>query len=634
MALETRIATLYNPIHGFCIAHVQHCLSFRRGRGVIAARAARLARSASHRVERVATCEGLRPRARRAAPCRQRPAPFARSTRDGFACRAAEAATHRPLPVAGSTRAGDAPSGPLPRGAAWEIMTGAPVPRAPTPSSCSNTSRLAAADRSEPSACCRRAPSKEAKTSSPVARKRAKAMRCCPLGAAIGAPQIALAASCGCVELKVFVRPRVAILATGDELVPIKSKPGPGQIRNSSNAMLAAMVARSRRRAMAPAHRARHGKVPRRRAGSSRDADLLLITGGVSAGKFDLVEPALDRAGARFHFTGVRIQPGKPLVFAELGRRAARTVQSLSRTKCCFGLPGNPVSSAVTFLLFGAPVLAATCRPPRTWPCGSALARSAPGRCQSEARTHPFLARSVYLLGSVAPGRTAFPGKAPEIWPPWPGRTVSWSYPKKPTIFTRAISSAFFLSEEFHAQTLEAFAFRFVGPGPHGRRRAPSRPRAAPRPPRHSSSSPRPCLRLCPPIPRAIRWKWRASPASRRPSAPPSSSPCAIRLRSPTSTWRQGRRRRCAHHNHGGHHRSHRRRNGGAHRRRRRCAHGLRHDQGARQSHRHSRDAPRIQIRRQKRKFLKRCEIGCRLTRGVQSKFRSGRISAQNRELP
>jgi molybdopterin molybdotransferase len=91
------------------------------------------------------------------------------------------------------------------------------------------------------------------------------------------------------------------------------------------------------------------------------EAGLLVISGGVSAGKFDLVEPALARAGARFHFTGVRIQPGKPLVFGELtrGRQAASQTHGERRTLPFFGLPGNPVSSAVTFLLFAAPVLAA-----------------------------------------------------------------------------------------------------------------------------------------------------------------------------------------------------------------------------------------------------------------------------------
>jgi molybdopterin molybdotransferase len=86
-------------------------------------------------------------------------------------------------------------------------------------------------------------------------------------------------------------------------------------------------------------------------------ADLLLITGGVSAGKFDLVEPALARAGARFHFTGVRIQPGKPTVFGERRRIAKNTNQNRRSMQWVFGLPGNPVSSAATFLLFAAPVL-------------------------------------------------------------------------------------------------------------------------------------------------------------------------------------------------------------------------------------------------------------------------------------
>jgi len=77
-------------------------------------------------------------------------------------------------------------------------------------------------------------------------------------------------------------------------------------------------------------------------------ADMLLISGGVSAGKFDLVEPALARAGALFHFTGVRIQPGKPLVFGELPVRNARTI--VNGMKCFFGLPGNPGSGDLAAL--------------------------------------------------------------------------------------------------------------------------------------------------------------------------------------------------------------------------------------------------------------------------------------------
>ena len=86
------------------------------------------------------------------------------------------------------------------------------------------------------------------------------------------------------------------------------------------------------------------------------DADLLLISGGVSAGKFDLVEPALERLGAEFHFTGVRMQPGKPLVFGTVPTERSEIEH---RAMPFFGLPGNPISSAVTFLLFCAPVLSA-----------------------------------------------------------------------------------------------------------------------------------------------------------------------------------------------------------------------------------------------------------------------------------
>jgi molybdopterin molybdotransferase len=180
-----------------------------------------------------------------------------------------------------------------------------------------------------------------------------------PAGTRIHSVQIALAASCGCEFLPVFARPRVAILTTGDELVPVGASPAPGQIRNSNAPMLAAMVTAAGGEPMVLPTAADTASALDAALALAAVADLLLITGGVSAGKFDLVEPALARAGARFHFTGIRIQPGKPLVFGELPVRNARTVQKESGTQCFFGLPGNPVSSAVTFLLFAAPVLAA-----------------------------------------------------------------------------------------------------------------------------------------------------------------------------------------------------------------------------------------------------------------------------------
>jgi molybdopterin molybdotransferase len=177
-------------------------------------------------------------------------------------------------------------------------------------------------------------------------------------GTAIHSAQIALAAACGHASLEVFVRPRVVILATGDELVPIDSSPAPGQIRNSNAPMLAAMVAAAGGEPWVLPTVADSETALDHALAQAAEADMLILSGGVSAGKFDLVEPALARAGARFHFTGVRIQPGKPLVFGELPKRS-NPAPKIRQAQCFFGLPGNPVSSAVTFLLFAAPILAA-----------------------------------------------------------------------------------------------------------------------------------------------------------------------------------------------------------------------------------------------------------------------------------
>ncbi len=278
--------------------------------------------------------------------------PFARSTRDGFACRAHEAFTHRPLTVAGLIRAGDPPSAALPPAAAWEIMTGAPIP-----DGADAVMMIEHVERCEDQV--RLLPPRALAPGENIVARAAQARagdELLPAGIALGFAQIALAASCGAAALPVYVRPRVAILSTGDELVPIGSTPAPGQIRNSSAPMLAALVASAGGDPWVLPIAADTAESLRDALAEAAQAHMLLVTGGVSAGKFDLVEPALARAGARFHFTGVRIQPGKPLVFAEMPRAAAPGQQAIAPV---FGLPGNPVSSAVTFLLFAAPVVAA-----------------------------------------------------------------------------------------------------------------------------------------------------------------------------------------------------------------------------------------------------------------------------------
>ena len=203
----------------------------------------------------------------------------------------------------------------------------------------------------------RLAPERKIKSGENIVAKGAQSLRGDELlkpGAKLAPAQIALAASCGYTHLEVYVRPRVAILTTGDELVSVRSKPGPGKIRNSNAPMLAALVANAGAEPIVLPTAADTAKALDKALAQAMQADMLLISGGVSAGKFDLVEPALARLGARFHFTGVRIQPGKPLVFGQIPRSGGPPTAQVF-----FGLPGNPISSAATFQLFAAPILAA-----------------------------------------------------------------------------------------------------------------------------------------------------------------------------------------------------------------------------------------------------------------------------------
>jgi molybdopterin molybdotransferase len=174
-----------------------------------------------------------------------------------------------------------------------------------------------------------------------------------PVGTLIKSAEIALAAACGCASLTVFRRPRVAIVATGDELVEIDAVPEPQQIRNSNSYGLASLVARAGGEAVrlpiAPDRRAELEEIIR----AARRCDLMLLSGGVSMGEYDLVEEVLETLGAQFFFTGVRMQPGKPVVFGRLPAADDFPAQFF------FGLPGNPISTQVTFHCFVEPILRA-----------------------------------------------------------------------------------------------------------------------------------------------------------------------------------------------------------------------------------------------------------------------------------
>ncbi len=160
--------------------------------------------------------------------------------------------------------------------------------------------------------------------------------------------EIGVLATVGRAEVRVVPSPRVNLLSTGDEVVEANQTPGLGQIRNSNGPMLSAQICRA-------------GGVPRY-LGIARDnldhlrplitdglkADVLILSGGVSAGKLDLVPGVLQEAGVVAHFHKVEMKPGKPVFF---GTRTAE------RSTLVFGLPGNPVSSFVVFELFVRPAL-------------------------------------------------------------------------------------------------------------------------------------------------------------------------------------------------------------------------------------------------------------------------------------
>ena len=276
--------------------------------------------------------------------------PFNRSARDGFAVRAAEALPGADLTVTGLVRAGERwTGGALGLGSAVEIMTGAPVPEGADAvgmvehvERVGDTIHLAAGRAVE-----------AGENIAPRGSEARAGDAVLAAGTVMEGAEIALAAACGRTELKVFRRPRVGIVATGDELVEIEATPGPEQIRNSNGYGLAALVAKAGGEAVRlPIAPDRHEELEATILSAARSCDLMLLSGGVSMGKYDLVEEVLVGLGAEFFFTGVRMKPGKPVVFGRL-----RGEEFSARF--FFGLPGNPVSTQVTFHCFVEPMLRA-----------------------------------------------------------------------------------------------------------------------------------------------------------------------------------------------------------------------------------------------------------------------------------
>jgi molybdopterin molybdotransferase len=164
-------------------------------------------------------------------------------------------------------------------------------------------------------------------------------------GLRLGYAELAVAAQVGAVQLRCHKRPRVAILSTGDEVVPITETPGPFHIRNSNTVSLAAQVRLAGGEPVSLINALDRVDDLSAKIEQGLREDVLVLSGGVSMGKYDLVESVLKGMGAEFFFDAVAIRPGKPTVFGRC------------RNTLVFGLPGNPVSTMVTFQLFAIPAL-------------------------------------------------------------------------------------------------------------------------------------------------------------------------------------------------------------------------------------------------------------------------------------
>lgn len=266
--------------------------------------------------------------------------PFRRSNMDGFAVRAEDVVqTPVVLKCIGESRAGKGFSGTVERGEACAIMTGAPLPDG------ADTVIMVEDTRRE---------GDEVHVLSPGSMNQfvsveGECLRAGEVGLEKGrfirSYEVGILASLGVSEVPVFAPPKASILATGDELVETSQKPGPGQVRNSNTSSLCAHVARI---GGIPRILGRAGDTPgdlKEKIRAGLKGDFLLVTGGVSMGKYDLVKDAFEEEGVEVFFTQVAIKPGKPSVFGKKGDTLV------------FGLPGNPVSTSVVFELLVKPAL-------------------------------------------------------------------------------------------------------------------------------------------------------------------------------------------------------------------------------------------------------------------------------------
>jgi molybdopterin molybdotransferase len=269
--------------------------------------------------------------------------PFVNSAMDGYAVRSADAVGASPqsprrLRLAGEVPAGRVYEGKVVAGEAVRILTGAPLPDGAD--AVLQQELTEAGDgwvnlhAEAPAGTNLRWPGDDVQPG----------MLLVAGGTELGPAEIALLAALGVHPVRATRRPRVAILSTGDELAPLGETPKPGQIRESNSPYLAAAAIRAGAEPVPLGIARDRADDLRAKLEQARAADLVLTSGGVSVGDYDLVKQMLEEQGG-IEFWRVRMRPGKPVAFGMLGETPL------------LGLPGNPVSAAVTFELFGRPAI-------------------------------------------------------------------------------------------------------------------------------------------------------------------------------------------------------------------------------------------------------------------------------------
>lgn len=294
--------------------------------------------------------------------------PFDKAIRDGFAVRFEDLAqVPAVLNIIGESRAGAGANVTVGRGQCCEIMTGAPLPI--------GANAVVMVEKTE------RLDTSSVRILSSVhendglLRKGAEARtgeKILEAGRRIGLADLGLLAGVGKGSIKVSKKPRVAVLATGDELIEVSQAPQPGQIRNSNTYTISAQVRDAGAEPVVLGVARDELDDLRSKITRGLDEDILLVSGGVSMGKYDLVEQVFAELGIEVLFDEIAMKPGKPTVF---GHRGDRFV---------FGLPGNPISTMVAFHMFVRPLILFLLKAADTKPAIFEATLDAPAKCDPQ----------------------------------------------------------------------------------------------------------------------------------------------------------------------------------------------------------------------------------------------------------